>query len=71
MKRTYFIGTSCKYANMTVLNDDIKEVGIDEFYEILNLSIIKFDAIEFEKEAKKIKNLKKGVSIGTNYFKII
>jgi len=70
MRRTYNIGNCCKYGNVVAVSEKLNEVTKDEFYGEIDKSITVNQLQRHEKEAKLIKNLKQGVTLGNDYYLI-
>lgn len=67
---TYKIGTSHMYGNLVVAGSDLSEFEEEIFYKEIDNALERFKLQEHKKDAYKISNLKKGVTIGDMFFKI-
>ena len=66
--RIYSIGNSCRYGNLVAVSENLTEVTKDEFYSAIDVSIKENKLQRNERDAKLIKNLKQGVTIGDDYY---
>ena len=68
--RKFLTGKSSIYGNLVAVSQEKTEVNETNFYQLLESSLKKNNLYKHGKEAKLIKNLKKGVSLGSDFFQI-
>jgi hypothetical protein len=68
MKKIYKIGNgSHKYGNI-VLTNNIRIVNQNVFYNAIENSLKRYDLEKYRDESKLMKNLKKGIIIGKDFY---
>lgn len=68
--RLYKIGTSTRRGNLVSVSQDLTSLDKETFFAEIEKSIVHNKLEKHRKDANLIKNLKKGVSLGSDFFKI-
>lgn len=72
MVRLYKIGKSIRHGNIiTVPDESLSVIEKIAFYSSIEISLKQFNLQQYKKEATLIKNLKRGVTIGDDYYLIM
>lgn len=71
MKRQYKMGVSSRRGRLVCVSEDLTNVDKDTFFDEIEKSIVNNKLEKHRRDANLIKNLKQGVSLGTDYYKVI